>query len=340
MNKKAIIAVLSALVLTVVASVTLILTVGQKASADSGDIAVMEGEQYFNITTSVIDYDSDWITEEGWNFINNHDKVKIVIPEGVVVLDGYEYDGGKTNVFNNNRSDKIVSIVLPSTLIRIGVAALSNLENVSSIEIPEGVTSIRRFAFSGCGITTLNLPSTLTSIDNGAFEDCHNLTTVFIPKSVTEMEGNVFCRGDFGDYSMWPEITYYLDSLSTIYCEAESKPAGWDNDWLVVYTEPYDYIRTHEQETVDDVEVVWGYKPQGTNQEENPNDEENNQQSENENNTQSENESDDVSEVGNTVTQNNNGNEVRAAAAAGIGSGVTGVALGSVLGVVLRRRRK
>ena len=325
MQKKSIFTILSVMLAVVVASLSLVFTVGPMVSADDDGLGIMEfsidenGEPFF---------DGDM-----WAFFEQYNRVKIVVPEGVTHINGYEYDGSRTNFINySNRCEKVVSIVLPSTLTRIGVAALSNFPNVTSIEIPEGVTSIRRYAFSCCGITNLQLPSTLISIDEGAFEGCHNLTTVFIPKSVTEMERNVFYRGDYSDYSMWLVITYNLDSLSTIYCEAESKPAGWDNDWLVVDAEPYDYMRTHEQETVDDVEVVWGYNPQGVNNNENQNNE--NENHGNENN---------VTETNDTVVNDNRGNEVKVAAVAGTTGGIAGIALGTVgtvLGFVIAKKRR
>ena len=327
MQKKKLLTILGVMLAVVVASLSLVFTVGPMVSADDDGLGIME--------LSIDENGEPFFDGDRWAFFEQYNRVKIVVPEGVTYINGYEYDGSRTNFIGCSNSDsceKVVSIVLPSTLIRIGVAALSNFPNVTSIEIPEGVTSIKRYAFSGCGITNLQLPSTLISIDEGAFEGCHNLATVFIPKSVTEMVGNVFYRGDYGDYSMWPEITYYLDSLSTIYCETESKPAGWDNNWLVVDAEPYNYMRTHEQETVDDVEVVWGYKPQGANNNENQNSE--NQNHENENN---------VTETNDTVVNDNRGNEVKVAAVAGTTGGIAGIGLGTVgtvLGFVIAKKRR
>ena len=69
---------------------------------------------------------------------------------------------------------------------------------VNNLVIPEGVTSIGAYAFSGCsGLTSVTIPNSVTSIGNYAFEDCSALTSVTIPNSVTSIGYGAFyeCRG-------------------------------------------------------------------------------------------------------------------------------------------------
>ena len=66
----------------------------------------------------------------------------------------------------------------------------------------------------------------VTSIGEGAFSECTSLASIVIPSSVTSI-GEYAFRG--------------CTSLK-IYCEAESKPSGWDADW-----------------NSSDRPVVWGY---------------------------------------------------------------------------------
>ena len=48
---------------------------------------------------------------------------------------------------------------------------------MTSISIPEGVTSIGNYAFSRCsGLTSINIPKGVTSIESFAFYDCDDLT--------------------------------------------------------------------------------------------------------------------------------------------------------------------
>ena len=59
--------------------------------------------------------------------------------------------------------------------------------------IPDGVTSIENFAFSGCtGLTFINIPNSVTSIGNSAFSGCTSLTFINIPNSVTYLGKDVF----------------------------------------------------------------------------------------------------------------------------------------------------
>ena len=54
-----------------------------------------------------------------------------------------------------------------------------NESNVTSVKIPNTVTSINALAFQKCtGLTSLTLPNDITEIGDGAFNGCSNLNTV------------------------------------------------------------------------------------------------------------------------------------------------------------------
>ena len=64
--------------------------------------------------------------------------------------------------------------------------------------IPNGVTSIGEYAFSGCsGLTSVTIPNSVTSIGSSAFSYCSSLTSVTIPNSVTSIGNYAFsgCSG-------------------------------------------------------------------------------------------------------------------------------------------------
>ena len=68
---------------------------------------------------------------------------------------------------------------------------------MTSIVIPEGVTSIEGQAFDGCSnLTSISLPKTLTSIDKKAFSECSSLSSIEIPEGVTSIGNSAFsgCR--------------------------------------------------------------------------------------------------------------------------------------------------
>ena len=90
------------------------------------------------------------------------------------------------------------------------------------------VISISSSAFRGCtSLTSVEIPDSVRSIGMHAFAECTSLTSIVIPDSVTSIAFNAF---------------FDCTSL-TIYCEATSKPSGWDAHWNY-----YGGI------------VIWGYK--------------------------------------------------------------------------------
>jgi BspA type Leucine rich repeat region (6 copies) len=63
---------------------------------------------------------------------------------------------------------------------------------IGSYVIPDGVTSIGEYAFSGCvGLTSITLPASLTLIENGSFEDV-GISSVMIPAGVTAIAADAF----------------------------------------------------------------------------------------------------------------------------------------------------
>ena len=74
----------------------------------------------------------------------------------------------------------LTSVSIPNTITSIGSDAFYEC-GLTSIDIPNSVTHIGHQAFHGCsGLTSLVIPNSVTSIANSAFDNCRNLTTVSI----------------------------------------------------------------------------------------------------------------------------------------------------------------
>ena len=76
--------------------------------------------------------------------------------------------------------------------------ALFNCSDLTSVTIPNSVTSIGDYAFRGCsGLTSITIPESVTSIGDCAFWGCSGLTDVTIPNSVTSIGWGafVYCSG-------------------------------------------------------------------------------------------------------------------------------------------------
>ena len=100
------------------------------------------------------------------------------------------------SVFEN--CSGLTSVVIPNSVTSIGERAFYNCSGLTSIVIPDGVTSIGDRAFYGCsGLTSIAIPNSVTSIGYRAFEGCSDLTSIEIPNSVTSIGNFAFynCSG-------------------------------------------------------------------------------------------------------------------------------------------------
>ena len=92
----------------------------------------------------------------------------------------------------------LTSVTIPNSLTSIGDFAFEDCSGLTSVTIVNGVTSIGSNAFENCtGLTSVTIPNSVTSIGGGAFSGCSGLTSVTIPNGVTSIGGGAFsgCSG-------------------------------------------------------------------------------------------------------------------------------------------------
>ena len=92
----------------------------------------------------------------------------------------------------------LTSITIPNSVTSIGSSAFCGCTGLTSITIPNSVTEIGFGTFAHCaGLTSITIPNSVTFIGDGAFEDCTSLTQVVIPNSVTLIDFFAFqnCTG-------------------------------------------------------------------------------------------------------------------------------------------------
>ena len=109
------------------------------------------------------------------------------------VLDGVLYDKSMTVLVLYPGGKPETTFAIPNSVTQIEAYAFSGCGNLTSVTIPNSVTSIGECAFSGfSNLTSVTIPDSVTSIGDRAFEDCYNLIGVTIPDSVTSIGNNAF----------------------------------------------------------------------------------------------------------------------------------------------------
>ena len=87
----------------------------------------------------------------------------------------------------------IKDLTIPDNVTKIGAYAFSGCSSLTSVTIPGGVTSIGGWTFSDCiSLTSVSIPSSVTSIGGSAFLGCSSLTSVTIPSGVKTIETGTF----------------------------------------------------------------------------------------------------------------------------------------------------
>ena len=111
--------------------------------------------------------------------IENEAFVCVIIPE-----EGKPYRGS---------NDKLTSVTIPESVTSIGAQAFQDCTELTSISLPESVSEIGESVFSGCtSLTYAKLPNSLTKIPGGLFGGCKCLETLDISESITEIGSSAF----------------------------------------------------------------------------------------------------------------------------------------------------
>ena len=87
----------------------------------------------------------------------------------------------------------LTSIAIPNSVTSIEKGTFSECYSLKSVVIPNSVTSIGNSAFRYCKrLTSITIPNSVTSIGASAFEGCSSLKKIIIPKKVTCIEHSTF----------------------------------------------------------------------------------------------------------------------------------------------------
>ena len=123
-------------------------------------------------------------------------KYKGAMPEGtgMIIADGTLGIAG--SAFSYCRM--LTSVTIPNSVTSIGENAFYDCSGLASVTIGNSVTSIGDEAFYGCnGLKSVNIPNSVTYIGSYVFYGCSGLKSITIPNSVTRIGRNAFqyCSG-------------------------------------------------------------------------------------------------------------------------------------------------
>ena len=188
---------------TIPASVT---EIGSNAFAGCTNLtSVTYGGDWSNLTIqsgnpAVEDAAKDAANEQlfDFKFILNNTAVVVISYKGTAadVTIPSRYKGKPVTVidpvaFYNNSA--VTSVTIPDSVTSISDEAFGFCSQLTNISIPNSVTYIGFSAFNSCtSLKSITLPSSLSTIQSYAFYNCGNLKTIRIPVSVTSIGNCAF----------------------------------------------------------------------------------------------------------------------------------------------------
>ena len=205
-----------------------------------GDIAIIGRYAFYgcNGLTSVTI--PNGVTSIGvYAFGSCHDLTSITIPNSVTSIAQYAFDitpwwnaySADTShhygniIYINDVAYQATSKAISSCTFREGTVGIGGLAfdrctNLTSVNIPNSVTSMGGSAFSNCsGLTSITIGNGVTKISDSAFSNCSNLTSITIPNNVTSIGTYAFNGSGLASIEI-PNSVTKIDEATFRYCRS------------------------------------------------------------------------------------------------------------------------
>lgn len=195
-----------------------------------------------------------------WAF-QNAKLTEVVIPSSVTSI-------GKWAFGCENGNPALQSVIIEANITEIPECCFYLQTKLTSISLPEGITSIGDDAFNQCKITSLTLPASLKTIGARAFSN-NGITQLTIPDKVETIENAAFASNSIDNIDFPATLVslhataFKWESMNEVICRALSVPQTpqtdeFNNSWRPFYQINENCVLRVPAESLKAYKNAWG----------------------------------------------------------------------------------
>lgn len=195
-----------------------------------------------------------------WAF-QNAKLTEVVIPSSVTSI-------GKWAFGCENGNPALQSVIIEANITEIPECCFYLQTKLTSISLPEGITSIGDDAFNQCKITSLTLPASLKTIGARAFSN-NGITQLTIPDKVETIENAAFANNSIDNIDFPATLVslhataFKWESMNEVICRALSVPQTpqtdeFNNSWRPFYQINENCVLRVPAESLEAYKNAWG----------------------------------------------------------------------------------
>ena len=215
---------------------------------------------FYRSAITTINIPSSVKTIGNWAF-QDAKLTEVVIPSSVTSI-------GKWAFGCENSNPTLQSVVIEANITEIPECCFYLQTKLTSLSLPEGITSIGNDAFTQCKITSLTLPASLKTIGARAFSN-NRITQLTIPDKVETIENDAFAYNSIGNIDFPATLVslhataFKWKSMNEVICRALSVPQTpqtdeFNNSWRPFYQINENCVMKVPAESLDNYKNAWG----------------------------------------------------------------------------------
>ena len=144
--------------------------------------------QSYKVKITITLSTGDSLTSDYSTILFYTNKVTYSINNGNAIVSGFKYNPSSVVINSQIRISQAFY-----SIIGIGSMAFRNCTTLTSITLPDTITTIDTYAFENCNaLSSITLPSSISLIKKGAFKSCSLLSNIILPSFVTILYEEVF----------------------------------------------------------------------------------------------------------------------------------------------------